>query len=180
MKTHESRLRFGVLFLLAAAQSVAQDPVKVAGNHYKLIAENDNLRIIEVTLAAGAKTVMHSHPSVIAVILDPSVTKWTAPDGKSVQSPPDQKRGAIISMKPETHVSENIGKTGTRAILVEFKKPAPAAGKGSNPSLPAPYKQVDDTPHARVFECTVAAGGSTPQHTHARENVLVALTDLTA
>ena len=82
-------------------------------------------------------------------------------------------------MGPETHTSENVGKTPLRSIIVEFKKPAPAAGKGRNPSFPAPYKQVADHPHARVFELVAPAGSSVAKHTHGA-GVLISLADGTA
>jgi quercetin dioxygenase-like cupin family protein len=168
----------GVL-ALAPSLALAQDPVKVAGNMYKMVFENDRVRVLDAKIAPGAKTAMHSHPDLLAVILEPGITKWTMPDGKSEQSPPDQRRGAVVYRKGDTHISENVGKTPLHVILVEFKKPAPAAGKGRNPSLPAPYKQVADNPHARVFEIMSAPGGKVPQHTHG-DHITISLTDATA
>ena len=164
---------------VAAATVLAQDAVKVAPQQYKLIAENDSVRVIEVSLAPGTTTVTHSHPAALAVILEGGSVKWTAPGGKSTQSPPGLKRGSVIYVPAETHTSENIGKATTRSIIVEFKKPAPAEGKGRSPSMPSPYKQVADHAHARVFELVAPAGSSVAQHTHAAQ-VLVSLADGTA
>ncbi len=163
---------------LIASLALAQDPVKVAGGMYKVVSENDRVRILDVNIPPGAKTVMHSHPDLVAVVLEPSTIKWATPDGTSRQSGPEFKRGGVQHMTSEMHISENIGKTSAHVILVEFKQPAPAAGKGRNPSLPAPYKQVADNPHARVFELMVPPGGTVPQHTHGN-HVEIALTDAT-
>ena len=173
-----SLLALSLLFV-APLIALAQDPVEVGGDIYKKIFENDHVRLVEVKMAAKAKTAMHSHPDVLSVILEPSTVKWTMPDGESRQSGPEMERASVFFMGGETHISENVGESPVRVILVEFKTPAPAAGKGRNPSLPAPYKQMADNPHARVFELTVAPGENVPEHTHG-ENVIVALTDGTA
>jgi quercetin dioxygenase-like cupin family protein len=175
-----TKLFFATLCVLALIPSLAlaQDPVKVAGDMYKVVSENDRVRILDVKIAPGAKTAMHAHSDLVAVVLEPSTIKWTTPDGTSRQSGPEFKRGGVQHMTSETHISENIGKTSAHVILVEFKQPAPAAGKGRNPSLSAPYKQVADNPHARVFELMVPPGGTVPQHTHG-DHVEIALTDAT-
>ncbi|MBI3950682.1 MAG: hypothetical protein HY314_09540 [Acidobacteria bacterium] len=180
-KMRVTKFFFATLCALALVPSLvlAQDPVQVAGDMYKVILENDRVRVLDVHIAPGAKTAMHSHPDIVGVILEPSTTKWTLPDGKSRQSPPDAKRGGVVSHSSETHISENIGQTPLHVILVEFKQPMSAADRGRNPSLPAPFKQVADTPHARVFEITAAPGGKVPQHTHG-DHVTISLTDATA
>ncbi len=166
------------LFALGAAPAAAQDPAKVAGDHYKVITENDSIRLLEVNMPAGAKAVMHAHPDLAVVFLEPGPTKFTLADGKS-QTPPPGARGSVIFMKAENHATESVGSIPSRVILVEFKKPAPAAGKARNPSMPAPYKQVADDARVRAFALTVPPGGSVPEHTHG-DHVLVSLSDATA
>ncbi len=167
----------GVLVFLITSTALAQDPVKVAGDMYKVIVDNDSIRVLDVNIAAGAKTAIHSHPDLVAVVLEPSTIKWTRPDGKSEQSGAEFTRGGLQYMASDTHISENIGTTSAHVILVEFKKPAPVLGR--NPSLPAPYKQVAENPHASIFENMVAPGGTVPKHTHG-DHVIVSVTDATA
>ena len=165
---------------LTAALALAQDPVKVAGGQYRLIAENEDVRLLEVNLAPGAKTVMHSHPDVMAVMLQPGVTKWTMPDGKTVQSALDTKRGTVMAMDAQTHISENVGKTALKAILIEFKKPAPTAAAARKASSAPSCKVVAESPHATAQLCGGGAGSTTAKHTHSAGVVYVALTDVTA
>jgi len=162
---------------LAVFTPKAQDPVKVAGDIYKVIVENDSVRVLDVNIAAGAKTAMHSHPDLVAVVLEPSTIRWTRPDGQSEQSGAGFTRGSSRYMAGETHISENIGTTSAHVILVEFKKPAPTPGR--NPSLPAPYKKVAENPHSSVFELRVEPGGKIAKHTHG-DYVTVSLADATA
>ena len=169
-----------VLMCLAGALAWAQDPVKVAGGQYRLIAENEDVRLLEVNLAPGAKTVMHSHPDLMAVMLQPGVTKWTMPDGKTVQSTPDTKRGTVMAMDAQTHISENMGKTTLKAVLIEFKKPAPAAANARKAASAPSCKVVAESPHATAQLCGGGVGSTTAKHTHSAGVVYVALTDVTA
>jgi len=172
--------RIMMLICLLAASAWAQDPLKVAGGSYKLIAENDEVRILEANLAPGAKTANHSHPALMAVILQPGVTKWTMPDGKTEQSAADVKRGTVLAMPAQTHVSENIDKRPLKAILIEFKNPAPAAGKTRKASSLATCKVVAESANATAQLCSGAAGALVAKHTHAAANVYVALADTSA
>lgn len=165
---------------LTGALAWAQDPVKVAGGQYRLIAENEDVRLLAVDVAPGAKTVMHSHPDLMAVMLQPGVTKWTMPDGKSVQSAPDAKRGTVMALDAQTHISENVGKTTLRAVLIEFKKPAPAASAARKASSTPSCKVIAESAHATAQLCGGAAGSLVSKHTHLAGHVYVALTDLNA
>lgn len=178
MKLRAAKVLFAALWILAVTLSVssAQDPVKVAGNSYRVVTENNRVRVLDVKVAPGASAPKHSHPDNLVVMLEPGTIKWTDPDGTSTQSPADMKPGSVTFSPGGTHASENIGKTTVHAIIIEFKQPAPAAGKGRNPSIPAPYKQVLDNAYVRVFEGTSAPGASMAQHTHG-DHVTVALTD---
>ena len=169
-----------VVLFLAGSIALAQDPLKVAASHYKLIAENENVRLLEGNLAPGAKTAMHSHPALLAVMLQASATKWTMPDGTSAQSAPDMKRGTVIAMDGQTHVSENVGETPTKVVLIEFKKPAPPAGKAKRVPTQGECKLVAESAHATAQLCSGAAGSTVAQHTHFNDVVYVALADVTA
>ncbi|MGB7622418.1 MAG: hypothetical protein WBN92_08730 [Terriglobia bacterium] len=181
MKVPNPKILFAVFCILSvmASLSLAQDPVKVAPSSYKVITENDLIRILGVNVAPGASAPKHSHPDNLVVMLEPGTIKWTNADGKITQSPADMKRGSVMFALGGTHSSENVGKTTIRAILIEFKKPAPDAGKGLNPSIPAPFKQVLDNAYVRVFEGNSTPGTNMAQHTHG-DHVTVALTDGTA
>jgi hypothetical protein len=119
-----------VLFLaplvcLALLAAKAQDPVKVAGEMYKMIVENDSVRVLDLNIPAAAKTAMHSHPDLVAIVLEPSTIRWTRPDGKSEQSGLGFTRGSALYMANDIYIAENIGTTAVHVMLVEFKKPAP-------------------------------------------------------
>ena len=169
------------LVCLTGAFAWAQDPVKVAAGQYQLIAENEDVRLVAVNVGPGAKTVMHSHPDLMAVILQPAVIKWTMADGKTAQSAPDAKRGTVMALEAQTHISENTGKGTMRAVLIEFKKPAPAASAAKKASSTPSCKKIAESPHATAQLCGGAAGHpAMATEPDVAGHVYVALTDLNA
>lgn len=98
---------------------MAGDAVQVAGEYYKVVLENDKVRVLEYRGAPGAKTAMHSHPNIVACILSNGKFKFTSPDGQSMEI--DVEAGQAMYMDATSHATENIGTTEVHAILVELK-----------------------------------------------------------
>jgi quercetin dioxygenase-like cupin family protein len=100
--------------------AVAQDPVKVDPAHYKVISENDQVRVLHVHYGPHQKSVMHGHPDGVIVFLSGGKVKFSYPDGKT----------EIIEMKPgearytphTVHLPENESDQAMEAVLVELKK----------------------------------------------------------
>jgi beta-alanine degradation protein BauB len=115
------------LVLICAAGTVrAQDAVKVAPNNFKVLLENDRVRVLDFHSTTGQKIPMHSHPAYISYsISGAGKTKFTAPDGKITERPAGT--GQATWHEAETHASEYIGADATHVLLVELK--SPAAGK---------------------------------------------------
>ena len=55
--------------LLFAGSALAQDPAKVDSNHYKVVFENEDVRVLRIPYGPGEKSVMHYHPYAVAVFL---------------------------------------------------------------------------------------------------------------
>jgi quercetin dioxygenase-like cupin family protein len=106
---------------LGARAVLAEDPVKVAPEVYKVILENDHVRVLSVTLKPGGKTPMHSHPQNVVYALSDSKVRFTTPDGKSVEA--ELKAGNCMWNEVQTHAGENLGTTPVRALVVELKEP---------------------------------------------------------
>ena len=62
----------------------AQDPVKTDGDKYKVIMENERVRVLEYVDRPGEKTSMHRHPDFVLYALGPFKRKLTSPDGKTL------------------------------------------------------------------------------------------------
>ena len=114
--------------VFAANTASAQEPTKVDSKHYKVVLENDQVRVLRINYGPKEKSVMHEHPAGVVTFLTDSNVKFTLPDGKTVDS--IGKAGEVREAPAGKHLPENMSDKAFEAILVEFKtKPAAAAKK---------------------------------------------------
>ncbi len=120
-----SMSRRQVFALLAAfgvtGEALAQDAVTANPRSYRVVLENERVRVIEYKSRPGLGVCgegIHSHPAHLAVFLTPAKVK-VFQDGKTTfgQSP----AGNVLYFDAEVHSAENVGGAGTRILLVEFK-----------------------------------------------------------
>lgn len=121
---------FCVVLSLCVAAAVAQDAVKVDPKHYSVVSENDQVRVLKVHYRPHEKSVMHSHPNLVAVFLSDSKGKFTFPDGKTQDF--TTTKGQTMWADAGTHLPENTGDTALDGILVELK------GKGATKAAAKP------------------------------------------
>ncbi len=106
--------------ILAVVTAKAQDPVKVDPGHFKVVLNNEHVRVMDGRIKPGEKTPIHSHPNHVIYYLAGGTTKFTLADGKT--DTVTAKAGQVIWHNAETHVVENVGKNETHAIDIELKK----------------------------------------------------------
>ncbi|MCX8105006.1 MAG: cupin domain-containing protein [Ignavibacterium album] len=111
---------FLIVLVIFPALSFAQDAVKVDPDNYKVEFENDQVRVLRISLDPGEKGIMHSHPDGVVVFLNDGEGKFTFPDGKTRES--KFKSGQVIWAPAITHKGENTGKKSFEVIQIEFKK----------------------------------------------------------
>ena len=95
------------------------DAVKVASDSYKVVLENDEVRVLEVRIKQGAKVEMHSHPKSVAICLNDQRLRFTFPNGKSEET--DVKRGQAVWLDGISHAVENIRNEDASSVVVELK-----------------------------------------------------------
>ncbi len=96
------------------------DPVEVSPNNYKILLENDQVRVLEMTLRAGEKDEVHSHPAETVYFIKGGKAKIHLPDGQSVDAElPD---GHVMWNDAWTHQVENVGTSDIKAIIVESQQ----------------------------------------------------------
>ena len=95
------------------------DPCEVSADHYKVIFNNEHLRVVEMTLPAGAKDNEHSHPNETVYFITGGKVRITMENGESMEA--DIPDGHVMDHEPWTHQVSNIGSTDIRAILYETK-----------------------------------------------------------
>ena len=98
-----------------------QDPVKAAPKAFKVLLENDRVRVLEYRAKPGEKEPMHSHPDSFVYSLSPYNIKINFPDGTTELR--KGKAGEAIWQEAETHSSENMGTADARALIIELKEP---------------------------------------------------------
>ena len=98
---------------------MAGDAIQVAPDNYKVLEENDRVRILEYRGGPGAKTEMHSHPDVVAIAVSGMTVRFASPDGQTMEI--ELKSGQAMFAPGGDHRTENIGGTAGHVILVELK-----------------------------------------------------------
>lgn len=117
------------LFALAlfAGTVLAQDPVPLYPDNYKVVLENERVRVLDFQLKKGAKENSHSHPAAVTYVLSPFKIRFTFPDGSTRIR--EAKAGDVFYGDALIHASENIGETDAHGLLIEMKsavKPLPS------------------------------------------------------
>lgn len=98
---------------------MAADAVKAAPETYKMLFENDRVRVLEARGKPGFKTAMHSHPAHVAVAIRDGKFRFTMADGQSVDA--ELKAGQALYLDPVEHTTEMTGTGDAHVILVEIK-----------------------------------------------------------
>jgi quercetin dioxygenase-like cupin family protein len=97
------------------------DPTRVASDVYKLVLDNERVRVFDVHFKPGQKASMHSHPDHVVYVLSDYTLDLALPDGSSQKVP--LKAGQAIFMGAGPHAAENISPTEGHALVVELKEP---------------------------------------------------------
>lgn len=98
----------------------AQDPVKQSPDKYKVVLNNDKVRVLDVRLKPGDKSPMHSHPDNVIYVISGGTAKFTDAKGKATDT--TMKAGECKWRKAETHAVENTGKTEVHVLNIELKR----------------------------------------------------------
>ena len=106
--------------VLTLSTATAQDPLQVSPDVYRLILDNDQVRVLEYQSKPGQIDGMHSHPTRLAYTLTPVKLKAVAPDGSVTDV--DAKAGEAFWLDPVTNSIQNVGKSDARILIVEVKE----------------------------------------------------------
>ena len=86
---------------------------------YRLVFENDRVRILDVKSKPGDKTALHSHPDVVAVGITDGKYRFAGPGGEAMEL--ELKSGQAVFVEAVEHTTENVGTSESHTILVELK-----------------------------------------------------------
>ena len=98
---------------------MSDDAVSVAPHVYKVLLENDRVRVLGSKMKPGEKTEMHSHPDIVAYIVAGGKARFEFPGGHSMDI--DSKPGEAMFMDGHSHSAKNTGDSELHAILIGLK-----------------------------------------------------------
>ncbi len=99
------------------------DPIGTDPGLYRVVFENDRVRVLEYRDQPGDCTHSHSHPDSVMVTLS-SFSRRLQSSGREVGVELDA--GQVRWLDAQEHSGSNVGDTETHSIFVELKEPAPA------------------------------------------------------
>jgi quercetin dioxygenase-like cupin family protein len=102
------------------------DPVDTNPEHYRVVLENEKVRVLEFTDQPGDKTAPHRHPDSVIVALTPLRRRITS-GGRAADVV--LQAGQTWWLDADEHAGENTADFPTHLILVELKQPGPAGDR---------------------------------------------------
>ena len=111
---------------------LSQDPTVSDPALYRVIFENDRVRVLQYHDRPGDRTHPHRHPDSVMVTRSAFQRRVSAGDRQvDLELPAGQARW----LGAQEHAGENIGTTESHSIFVELKEPPPAGAPADAPPL---------------------------------------------
>ncbi len=101
------------------------DPVLVSADMYRVLLENEHVRVVEYAIAAGAKDNWHTHPAKASYVVSGGTLKITTEAGDSFIVEEEMASASWFKAVGK-HYAENVGKTEVRIVFVEIKSAKPS------------------------------------------------------
>ena len=114
---------FALTLLLCGAVQAMEDPVTATPGMYKVLHENDQIRVLEVIYQPGQRENWHGHPRYLVYVVDPGDGKIKVENDKGEIHEYDLKVGQNLLTGPvEKHRGMNPGSSEIRLLAVELKQ----------------------------------------------------------
>ncbi|CAN5455276.1 hypothetical protein BH10BAC2_BH10BAC2_25380 [soil metagenome] len=103
-----------------ASKQVYIDAVKASPGIFKILLENEHVRVLEYSLKPGEKDAWHTHPAKSSYVVSSGKLKVYLENGETILA--DEKAGTVSWMDyVGKHYVENIGNTTVTIVLTEIK-----------------------------------------------------------
>jgi quercetin dioxygenase-like cupin family protein len=112
------------LLVVLAAEPIP-DPVEAYPNNYRVMLENDCVRVLDFKLRKGDSEQMHRHPAHVLYVLEGFEIEFTLPDGRRRMR--ETRAGDVLYSDPVAHAPLNVGESDAHGILIELSNPAACA-----------------------------------------------------
>ena len=98
---------------------MATDAATAAPNVYRVLFENERVRLLEARVKPGESSAMHGHPNYVVYTLKGGRVTFTAASGESIDV--DLEEGQAMWRQAEEHAAKNPGSEDIVALLFELK-----------------------------------------------------------
>jgi quercetin dioxygenase-like cupin family protein len=97
------------------------DVLKSAAGAYRLLMENERVRVLDLRLGPGEIAPMHNHPDDhVVYVMNNARFRLAFANGQSGEF--DLTAGQALWMEAGSHTTENIGTSEGHNLVVEVKK----------------------------------------------------------
>jgi hypothetical protein len=100
---------------------MSRDPVITNPELYRVILENDRVRVLEYLDQPGDRTHPHQHPDTVMITLS-AFRRRLSEGGHEVDVELPEHQARWVSA--QEHSGQNIGDTATHSIFIELKEAA--------------------------------------------------------
>ena len=108
------------------------DPVVTDSELYRVVFENERVRVLEYRDLPGDRTHPHRHPDSVMYTLS-SFRRRVSSGGRTMDVSLDA--GQVRWLPAQEHVGENVGDTPTHTLFIELKEAAPVGGSTAEEPL---------------------------------------------
>ena len=119
-------LLLAMQFLVACSSSdkkhdqLNRDPVKISPGLFRVLLENQHVRVVNYSLQPGEKDEWHTHPAKSSYVVSGGKLKVYLKNGETILA--DEKEGTASWMDyVGEHYVENIGNTTVTIVFTEIK-----------------------------------------------------------
>ncbi|SRR6266511_4385266 len=98
---------------------MATDAVAAAPNVYRVVFENERVRLLEARVKPGESSAPHAHPNYLVYTLQGGRVTFTSASGESADVPLEV--GQAMWREAEEHSAKNPGSADIVALLFELK-----------------------------------------------------------
>lgn len=118
----------------SASTNLHNDPVVTNPEFYRLLWENDDVRVLEYRDVPGEETTPHDHPNSVLVALTDFQRQLTIGARRQDVA---LAAGSAQWLPAQSHSGKNTGSTPTHSILIEIKhsRQQPPAADPMGPSV---------------------------------------------
>ena len=111
---------------------MTDDPARTDPDKYKVVFENEQVRVLEYVDRPGDRTSLHAHPDSVMYTLSSFRRRLYSGDGETRDV--EIAAGTTGWLPAQQHAGHNIGGSDTHVIFVELKGRAPASTTELGPS----------------------------------------------